>query len=655
MHKLSFYPRLAAGNLWRNKSTYLPYILASVVAIFTFYTLLAINSNGALDGIRGEAVVKSFTMIGTVILGAFCCLLIFYTNSFLIKRRKKEIGLYSILGMEKGNIGAVMLFETLFVAAISLILGILLGTILSKLIFWALLRLIHFPVAMDMPVSFSSIAITAAYFGAIFLLTLLGNLRQVHIANPIELMAGAKQGEKEPKASWLMTLLGILCLGGGYYVAVAFESPIESLMLFLVAVALVIIGTYCLFTSASIAILKLMRRNKRFYYHPDHFISVSGMIYRMKQNASGLAAICILSCMVLVTLSSTVALNVGMEDAMSFQYPYEYALLLDDADDGSALLEGIEQSAQKTGAVIENLSDYRQTSFAARGQNGFVTPTNDYSNTADMININLYLLEDYNKNQNEQRSLAPGEALLLTTGTKDRWDSLTLNGVKFAITHLDQLGKTTAGASEILGRTLHLVVADQNTANAIFADFPSPGYSAQRTISFDLSGSEEAQSLFYTELNTYMDSLRTNAHFRMSMREDGRQDWYASNGGFLFLGIYFGILFMLAAALIIYYKQMSEGYDDAERFHILQKVGMSEAEVKKTINRQILTVFFLPLAVAVIHVLVAFIPIGRVSILNTSVLWLSGAVIIALYALIYFLVFRQTARTYFAIVRRKAA
>lgn len=296
MRRLGLYPRLAAGNLWRNRGTYLPYMLACVVSVFTFYVLLAMNMNGALNGMRGESVVLSFTAIGTFILGIFCTILIFYTNSFLIKRRKKELGLYAVLGMEKGNIGAVLFFETLFTAAIALVLGLALGMLLSRLIFLVLLRMIRFDVAMEMPVMPGALAVTAAFFLVVFLLAFLSNLRQVKKTDPVQLMAGAKQGEQEPKASWLVTLLGVACLAGGYFIALYFKSPIEAIMLFLVAALLVIIGTYCLFTSGSIALLKLLRRNKNYYYQPGHFISVSGMIYRMKQNAAGLATICILSC-----------------------------------------------------------------------------------------------------------------------------------------------------------------------------------------------------------------------------------------------------------------------------------------------------------------------------------------------------------------------
>ncbi len=428
MRKIAFYPRLALGNLWRNKKTYLPYLLACVVSIFTFYTLLAISVGGTLDGIRQEAIVKSFTAIGTIILGLFCCVLVFYTNSFLIKRRKKELGLYAILGMEKGNIGVVMFFETLLVAIIALGLGLGLGMLLSKLIFWALLRLVRFPVMMDMPVSPMAALGTAAFFGLIFLLTLFSNLWQVRRASPISLLSGARQGEREPKASWLLTVVGILALAGGYFVALYYQSPLETLMLFLLAVALVIVGTFCLFTSGSIALLKLLRKNKKYYYTPGHFISVSGMIYRMKQNAAGLATICILSCMVLVTVSSTVSLNLGAEDSLRMQYPYEHQLRLDAYEDGETLLATAQSAAAENGVQLHNIEDNDLIYCTAEEKDGVFTPATN-GDSMSMLVLRMLLLEDYNRNEGQAQTLAADEALLLVAAQKSSGkDSLKLKG-----------------------------------------------------------------------------------------------------------------------------------------------------------------------------------------------------------------------------------
>lgn len=651
MRKLVFYPKLALANLWRNRITYAPYLLASTVSVFTLYTLLAINNNGALNGLPQEGIVRSFTAIGTIIMAIFCSVLIFYTNSFLIKRRKKELGLYSILGMEKKNIGTLMFFETLFIALAAIIGGILLGALLSQLLFWALLRMVRFEVMLKMPPSLGAMGITALFFGVIFMLAFFANLRQVRLANPIELLSGEKHGEKEPKASWLLTVFGLATLGAGYWVAIYFKSPMEALMFFLVAVLLVIIGTYCLFTSGSIAVLKLMRKNKKYYYKPNHFISVSGMIYRMKQNAAGLATICILSCMVLVTVAGTVSLNVGGEDALNSQYPFEFEVRLGDYADGDTLLVGGHAIAENTGVEITNLHDWQKYDILTdEVSDGVFEETDNLAGIVHMTIFSALSLEAYNTGEGKTETLEEDEALLFMMGGDYNRDTLTIGGRTYRVRKIDTLAKQKYGRADV-GRSMTLILPTQQDVYEAVG-----GREGRRVLYFDTEGTPEAKEEFRKLYRQYSKEVETAAAVRFDAREDGREDWYASNGGFLFLGVYFGVLFMLAAALIIYYKQLSEGYDDAERFEILQKVGMSEGEVKKTINKQIMSVFFLPLIVAVIHISVAFLPISRVmvvfGVVNKALLMAVFAVTVLVYTIVYFLVFRRTARTYYRIVKR---
>uniref|UniRef100_S0DFG6 Putative ATPbinding transport protein n=1 Tax=termite gut metagenome TaxID=433724 RepID=S0DFG6_9ZZZZ len=657
MRRGSFYPRLALGNLWRNRGTYAPYLLACAVSVFTFYTMLAINLNGALDNMRSEAIVKSFTLIGTIILAIFCGALIFYTNSFLVKRRKKELGLYSILGMEKRNIASILFFETLFVAAIALVLGLALGLLLSRLLYWVLLRMVRFPVLVNMPASPAALGLTAAFFGLVFLLALLSNLRQVRLADPIALLAGARQGEREPKASVFITVLGLLCVGAGYFLALYFTAPTEALMLFLLAAFLVIIGTYCLFTSGSIALLKLLRKNRRYYYQPKHFIAVSGMLYRMKQNAAGLASICVLSCMVLVTVSSTVSLNAGAEDSLLVQYPYEVQLLCNEPADGDPLLAAARQTAEATGTRLQTLQDYRTATYSvAEDAPGVFTAKEDVADLAQICLFELATLEDYNRSEGTNAQLAEGEALLFLTGGRYEGESLTAGGLPWRVTQLSTLGGSPAGTAD-LGRSFTLILPNAEAQAAVRAALGGPEPAPlKRSIAFNLAGSAEGKAAFLSAYNSFIGTTTTAQYFQYRNREDGRQDWYATNGGFLFLGVYFGVLFLMAATLIIYYKQISEGYDDAERFDILQKVGMGQHEVKQTINGQILTVFLLPLVVAVVHIAVAFFPVSRAmvifGVINTPLLAAATALTVLAYALVYLLVFRRTATAYYRIVRR---
>lgn len=660
MRKTSFYPKLAACNLWRNHKTYVPYLLASIVSIFTFYTMLAINTGDTLTGIRQEAIVRSFTAIGTIIVGLFCGILIFYTNSFLIKRRKKEIGLYSVLGMEKRNIAVLMLYETVFMAGIALLLGLGLGMLLSKLIYWILLRMIRLPVVVSMPISPSALLGTVIYFVIIFIIALLFNLMQVRMANPIRLMQNAKSGERQPKASWLVTIIGIACIGGAYFIATYFTSPSEVLMMFLLAVALVIIGTFCLFTSGSIALLKLMRRNKKYYYKPQHFISVSGMIYRMKQNAAGLATICILSCMVLATVASVVSLNIGAEESLRVQMPSEVSINYVSEGNPDAALDVANTLAEQTGVQLKNINQYRAADIneLETAQGVFETPI-EYDGIQRIDWFSLRLLEDYADNEAKGVTLEEDEALMLVYGGEYAGDTLTINGVELKVKPVERLCVEYSDMRSA-ARNIVLVLKDIDVMDKITAGLlGDAATSALRPyLSFDLEGADENKAAFISKYRQEMEAIpeAMEGLVRLNLREESKEDWYGTNGAFLFIGVYFGILFMLAAALIIYYKQLSEGYDDAERFEILQKVGMSEAEVKKTINRQILTVFFLPLVVALLHIGVAFVPLSRImvvfGIINIPLLLACFAGTALVYAIVYFIVFRQTARTYFSIVRR---
>ncbi len=664
MHNAAFYPKLAWGNLRRNKSTYLPYLLACVVSILALYTLVAINNNGALDNLPHAAVVASFTGFGAIVLTIFSAILLFYTNSFLIKRRKRELGLYSILGMTKGDIGLVMLFESLFIDAVALVGGLGGGILLGKLVFAALMRLVRFPIDVEMPVSGRAIGITAAIFGVIFLLTLLTNLRGVRKANPLQLLAGAKEGEREPRASWLLTLLGLLTLGGGYAIAIIVQNPIDALMYFFLAAFLVIVGTFCLFTSGSIALLKLLRRNKGYYYTPGHFISVSGMIYRMKQNAAGLASICILSCMVLFTVSFTLSLQVGGEDSLRNNYPHDYRLVFSAPDAGDDVLADVQTMARKKGAEITGMRDVRSfyTMAQAGAESGSYTSVSNFGG-GNNAGITLLPLEDYNRAEGSDLFLAEGEALLYCNSGRYDGATLTLNGTEYSLTQLDELGGRPAGGKDIApGYTLVLpsLQAVQQAAEACARRLGTAEVEAvplQRIVQFDLAGSEEAKTAFGASLSVYAQDAPTPFDYRSL--EEQRVAWYSLTGGFLFLGLYLGIVFLLAAAMIIYYKQLSEGYDDHDRYEILQKVGMSHEEVRANISGQIRAVFFLPLVVAMVHVAVAFLPASRLllvfGITNPWMLALALGITILAYAAIYLFVYRRTAGTYFRLVRRAAA
>jgi putative ABC transport system permease protein len=430
-------------------------------------------------------------------------------------------------------------------------------------------------------------------------------------------------------------------------------------MLFLLAVVFVILGTYFLFTACSVAVLKLLRKNKTYYYKPNHFITVSGMIYRMKQNAAGLATICILSCMVLVTVSSTVSLYTGAEDALISQYPYGYSITVYASEDVPVFLDGAEEKAAANNVSLVELTVYDEVYLNAIEKDGVFTATNDFSaGLAQTTLFTLLTLEDYNRNEGTNVSLNAGEALMLLTGGSYDKPELTINGYTYKVTPIERLGRIISGSPD-LGRGITLVLPGKADADAIAAAAGDVEMDWRHSIVFDVEGADADKVRYDGEFIEFIRSRENLAGgYSYNTREGNKESWYMTNGGFLFLGIYLGVIFMLATALIIYYKQISEGYDDAERFEILQKVGMSEKEVKGTINRQILAVFFIPLLVSVIHVAVAFFPISRVMIIfrvvNIPLLAVSTAGTVLVYALVYLTVFRRTAGSYFKIVRRGA-
>ncbi len=352
-----FYQKLAVTNIKKNGKTYFPYILTCISTIAMFYIMNFISVNDGLDSMYGGRELKTILNLGTYVIGFFSVVFLFYTNSFLIKRRKKELGLYNILGMEKKHIAKLLLWETLFVAIISMILGLISGIAVSKLIFLVLLKILNFKVTMGFVISTNSIVKTVILFGSIFLLTLINNMRQIHLAKPVELLKGGQIGEKEPKTKWILTLIGILSLGAGYYIALTTEAPLAALNMFFLAAILVMIGTWSLFTAGSIALLKMLRKNKKFYYKTNHFINVSGMIYRMKQNAVGLANICILSTTVLVMLSTTVSLYIGMEDVLRTRFPRDISISAKNiSKEKSEMINNlVKEQADKDNITLKNI------------------------------------------------------------------------------------------------------------------------------------------------------------------------------------------------------------------------------------------------------------------------------------------------------------
>ena len=662
--KRLFYPRLAATNIRKNARTYFPYILTCIGTVMMFYIITALSQNSGLQKMPGADILGSILVLGSTVVGFFSVIFLFYTNSFLIKRRKKEFGLFNILGMEKKHIARVMILETLCVALLSLVLGLLGGMLFSKLIFLILLKILNFSVPLGFEISVPAIYSTLILFGAIFLLTLLNNLRQIHLSKPIELLKGGQTGEKEPKTKWVMTLVGLLTLGAGYYIALTTKDPLSAILLFFVAVILVIIGTYCLFIAGSIAILKLLRKNKGYYYRPRHFTTVSGMLYRMKQNAAGLANICILSTAVLVMLSTTVSLYIGMEDLLQGRYPRDITVTSYEATDeaAAAMDKAVENALSAHAVSASNTLRYRFLSFAALEKGSeFITAQPDLGSTsmsdaAQLRNLCFIPVEDFNRTAGQNKELADNEVLLYSDRQKLGADSFQLFGrnftVKERIEDFDALGFITAQTVS----THYIIVKDMGVIDALYQEqavvYGEDCSEIRQYYGFDMDTSDDIRVAVYNDIKSALNAQEFRGYTEGRAAE--KDGFYSLYGGLFFLGLFLGILFIMATVLIIYYKQISEGYDDKERFEIMQKVGMSHAEVKKTIHSQVLTVFFLPLLVACIHIAFAFPFITRIlavfSLTNILLFTLCTLGTILLFALLYALVYALTARSYYRIV-----
>ena len=603
-----FYMRLAAQNIRKNSRTYVPYILTCIGSVMVFNILLSLSLNTDLDDIYGGSNMRMILCLGCIIIAVFTGLFLFYTNSFLIKRRKTEIGLFNILGMEKKHIGRIMFFETVTIAMISLTGGIGGGFLLSKGVYLLLLRMVRAEVQWGFHFSGNAAAVTVIFYGCLFLVILAVNMARVHVSSPMELLRGGLEGEREPKTRWITAVAGIVFLGMGYYMAVVTENPISLITGFFVAVIFVIIGTYCLFIAGSTAILKFMKRRKTFYYKTEHFIAVSGMLYRMKQNAAGLAGICVLSTSVMVMLSSTVSLYSGINDVLENRFVRDISLKTGDIDD--SVRERMDQIVadvlQEKGLCQENAFRYKDFVFSASEETPGVLVPVDPKRSGELNRVRTVCAitqDDYNRSMGAELSLKPGEAVVFTGDSPYMGDSLTL-----------------------YGRTYRTV----------------PPGEAQL---WDTGSSFGSYGTFYVILAV---PIRGEA---------AAEEWgfyFSLHAGLLFLGIFLGAIFIMATVLIIYYKQVTEGYDDKIRFEIMQKVGLSKAEIRSSIRSQILMMFFLPLAASGVHIMFAFPMIARLLALmnmtNVKLFAWCTAGTFGVFGAAYCAVYMMTSRVYMKIV-----
>ena len=668
MRKGGFFPRLALVNLVRNRRYYGPYLLSGIGTAAMYYILRYLTVSDIVASVRGAGYLQSLMGLGCIVVALFSAVLMLYANSFVMKRRQRELGLYHILGLEKRHIAHVMLWETLLCAAVVILGGILVGVGLSKLILLVLLKLSRIPVQFGFEVSGQGMWHTLCLFAVLFLLTLLWNLIRLGRSRPIQLLHGAEMGEREPKTRKLLVAVGLLALAGGYGIALKVKDPLEAFLLFFVAVLLVMLGTYCLFTAGSVAVLKGLRANETFYYQTRHFISVSGLLYRMKQNAVGLANICILSTMVLVTVSTTASLYLGCEETLDRMFPHDIQVSQDlthldqpldpltperRQQETEATLAWIDELLEDSGLTAEYLSWYTEV----RVSSSYSGNTLGWSEDAPGTYVTVYLVtaEDYTRVIGRTTEMGPDEVLVYAQGL-ELPDTFYIGTQPFRVAGrlehgLQQNDPVVVSSSE--PTELLLVAADRQALEEI-ASLCLSDQGVQREtfrIQMDLDGTEEEK------LALAWDILETNVDesvYTVTSRQDNAQDLYAMYGGFLFLGVFLGFLFLLATALIIYYKQVSEGYEDQRRYQIMRQVGLTDREARSAIHSQILLVFFLPLGMAAVHILAAFPMISKLlglfQLQDIPLFAACTAGTLGAFALVYALVYGLTARTYGRIV-----
>lgn len=673
MHK-GIFSRLAKQNIRNNKSTYIPYIITCIFCIAMIYMMEFLRDCPTLDqAVRQADEVRMIVFTGEIVVEIFCIIFLIYSNSFLMKRRQKEIGLYNILGLERNHIGIVMFLETIITSIGSLAGGIAAGIIGSKLALLLLLKLLHIPSVLGFYISVKGIFTCLFMFGIIFLMILFLNLAKIHLSRPVELLRGNNTGEKEPVAKWLMALIGFICLGAGYYLAVTTESPIKAITIFLLAVILVMAGTYLLFTAGSIVILKFLRRRKSFYYRTGNFISISGMLYRMKQNAIGLASICILSTGVLLMISMTVSIYFGMNDIMLNRYPYDVDMSVTSIseDECQTAIEAFEKAIADNKVPVEKSVEeiYLDIVCSKNGDQILIKPANTIRNSDSVLVLSLLDQAEYERLTGISANLNDGEIFAWYPSAVQK-DSVTVDETEFTVKKWLDKNPLTCGEDAVSDNAV-LVVTDEDFKK--FDEMRTEMYKGVSSapagedltlhLGLDITGSETDKIDFGTPVMEVVKDLKKNgglsenSWITSGIRQQEYESYYADNGSLLFIGIFLGSLFLMGTAMIIYYKQISEGYEDQKRFEIMQKVGLSRREVRSSVRRQILMVFFLPLLMAMLHITMAFPMIRRMLLLfgmtNTKLFIGCTAGTVLIFAAVYGLIYLMTARSYYHIVERK--
>ncbi len=670
-----FYSKFALNNLVKNKKFIIPYVLSAIFTIMSFYILSSLAFGDNLDKLpNGIDATKQVLSLGIIVIAIFSIIFLFYTYSFLVKRRVKEFGLYSVLGMTKKQIAKILVLETIFIAVTTIVLGIGLGIIFDKLMLLVLLKLFSAGVSFGFSITPIAIVFSVLLFGGIFFLLLLYTVLKIARLKIVALLKDENKGEKEPKSRWILAIIGLALIGYGYYTAQTVQNPIKALTVFFFAVVAVIIGTYLVFMAVSITVLKIMKNNKNFYYKPKNFISVSGLLYRMKRNAVGLANICILSTMVLVTMGSTSALYAGMEKSYNERFPRQ--LMVAGYHSTSDKLKEIENNvkvaAKEAGTEVQDLVSYNSLPMVGRlVEDKFNFEANLGIDLANVKMIVVLQLKDYNKFANKNKTLENNE-IFLHVDKKGEYNhqTISLNGIEYKVKEkLAEFPGTIGSDSANIMDTYYVVVKDDKEVEKIATQLAarmdelskqnpdSRGISiatgaptVQNYIAFNIKDTDREAKVIES-----FKKLEKGESVSIEGKEENKITFRGVFASFLFIGVFISFIFVISQVVIMYYKQISEGYEDKGNFEIMRKVGITDKQIKQSIRSQVLLIFFSPLIIATLHTIVAYPFIEKILrlflITDSSIFLQALAVTIVVFAIFYLIVYAITSKIYYRIIK----
>lgn len=657
-----FYSKFALNNLVKNKRFILPYILSAIFTIASFYILTSLSLGKNLDKLpQGISATKQVLGFGVIVIAIFSAIFLFYTYSFLIKRRVREFGLYSVLGMTKKQIARILILETIFIAVLTLVFGLAFGLLFDKLMLLVLLKLFTAGVSFGFVITPIAVFLTILLFGGIFFLLLIYTVIKISRLKIVALLKEENHGEREPKARFILAILGLGLTGYGYYLAQTIQNPIKAITMFFVAVLAVIFGTYLIFMAVSITVLKLMKNNKTFYYKPRNFISVSGLLYRMKRNAVGLANICILSTMVLVTMGTTSALYAGSEDAYNTRFPRDIIINGYRSTEGklAEIEKNVKKATQDAGVETKDLVSYNMLNVVGRLNGTEINYESEFTGSFDKIKTIVVLeLKDYNKVSKEQKTLNAGETLLfIDKKGKYEANEITVQGVNLKIKEklTDFPGALGTAAANIMD-TYYVVVKDNADVKKIESALKKKlNISDGEGEIFNYVGFNISDKSKEAKVIENFKQLEKEGNINIEGKAENETNFKGFYASFLFIGVFISMIFVVSQVVIMYYKQISEGYEDKGKFGIMRKVGLTDKQIKQSIRSQVLMIFFAPLAVATLHTVVAYPFIEKILKLflatNNNVFLIALAVTIAVFGVFYLIVYLITSRIYYRIIK----